>query len=346
MMSRHSDKHSISAAMAISLLSVVIIARNEEEALPALLRDIKKQSFPRSQTEILLIDSMSSDATLDIMEEFRQENQQFYKVKVLQNPDRYLPHGCNLALDEYSGDAMVRIDAHATIPEDFLEASVNALNQGYWVAGGRRETILKKNGLWRSVLLAAENSVFGSGGASYRRKQNSGYVKSVFHGAYRREVFDRVGNYDQRLLRTEDNDMSYRIRQAGYQIFFDPEIVSFQHIRDSLLGFLRQKAANGYWVGRTLPIQPACIGLFNLVPAVFCIAIVLAIILALFGLCLPLLVLILAYLLACVVGTVLSFKADSANNWRCITLPFLFLAMHLGYGFGSILGLISGIIKK
>jgi GT2 family glycosyltransferase len=331
---------------AIDLLSVAIVARDEQDSLPALLRDLTAQDFPKQQTEVLLIDSMSSDETLLIMEQFRELQTGYHKVVVLQNHNKLIPHGHNLALQEYGGDALIKIDAHATVSPDFLRNSVAALNDGQYVAGGRRETLLRRDGAWKQVLLSAENSIFGSGGASYRRKQQPGYVKSVFFMAARREVFARVGSYDERLLRTEDNDISYRIRQAGYQIYFDPEILSFQYIRSTLPAFLRQKATNGYWIGRTLLIQPGCIGLFNLVPAIFCLAIIAAVVLGLFANWLPLVLLACAYLIACVIGTALSIKAQPQTNWRNLALPPLFLAMHLGYGLGTITGIIRGLFRN
>ena len=200
----------------VLLLSVAVVARNEQEYLPGLRADLREQDFPAAATELLLIDSLSQDDTRELMLTFQRDNPQFQRVDVLSNAGRYLPQGCNLALREAGGDALLRVDAHASLPPDFLRRSVECLNDGYYACGGRRLMALRRPGPWRDLLLAAETSWFGSGGATYRRVARPGPAKSVFHGAYRREVFTRVGTYDERLLRTEDNDMSFRLRQAGY----------------------------------------------------------------------------------------------------------------------------------
>jgi cellulose synthase/poly-beta-1,6-N-acetylglucosamine synthase-like glycosyltransferase len=329
----------------VELLSVVVVARNEALFLPGLLRDLLAQDFPAASTEILLIDSLSEDDSKRLMLDFQQTHHQYQRVLVLDNPGRYLPQACNLALEAFQGDALVRIDAHASVPTDFLRLSAECLNDGYYVCGGRRYMALAPTGPWRMLLLAAENSSFGSGGATYRRAGKAGPARSVFHGAYRREVFVRVGAWDERLLRAEDNDMSYRIRQAGFVIYLDPNIISTQFIRSTLRGFLRQKAANGYWIGRALLIQPGCVGLFNLIPALFLLALFGTIVMGFLLSWLPFLLLASLYFLAAVAAGILSFRSGPDASWRFTFLPLLFLLTHLGYGGGTLLGCLRGMFR-
>ena len=116
--------------------------------------------------------------------------------------------------------------------------------------------------------------MFGSSAASYRRSEKKSYVKSVFHGAYKREVFDNVGGFDEQLGRTEDNEIHYRIRKAGYKICYSPDIISYQHTRSTLKGMLKQKYGNGYWVALTLKVCPGCLSFYHFVPLCFVIGII------------------------------------------------------------------------
>ena len=136
--------------------------------------------------------------------------------------------------------------------------------------------------------------------------------------------------------------MHYRMRKAGYKFFFSPEIISYHAARSTMRGQLRQKWGNGYWIGRTMRIQPRCFAPRHLIPAAFVIALLGGLLLA--SVCLwPLLTLLCAYL-AC--DLLFAFKgAMSQEQGRLlalITLPFLFPAVHIIYGIGTLAGLLSG----
>lgn len=322
------------------IVSIAIVAYNEEKTLPNLLEEIYRQSYPHEDMEVLLIDSRSTDGTKALMEQFAAREHDFRRVVVLDNPGGTLPYGCNVALEQYTGDAIVRIDAHASIPEDFIQKNVTVLEGGESVCGGQRPNIIDENTPWKQTLLLAEQSMFGSSIASYRHSQKQTYVKSIFHGMYRREVYDKVGMYDVRLTRTEDNDMSYRIRQAGYQICYDPEIISYQHTRSTLKRMLKQKYGNGFWIGRTIAIQPKCFSIYHFVPFLFVLGIVFTTILAVCGL--PLL----AYLMwGAYVALVLGISAveivRNPFSWSNLLLPVLFFLLHVSYGIGTLAGMVT-----
>lgn len=326
-------------------VSVAVVAYNEAETLPRLLEDLRRQDYPHEQLEILLIDSGSTDQTRKLMEAFAQSQGDFARVAVLDNPNKTLPYGCNVALAAYTGDAIVRIDAHGSVPPEFISKDVALLESGEHVCGGARPNIIDGTTPWKETLLAAEQSMFGSSIASYRSGKEKKYVSSIFHGMYRREVYDRVGLYDVRLTRTEDNDMSYRIQKAGYRIRYDPEIVSYEHTRSSLKGMLRQKYLNGYWIGRTMYINSKCFSLFHFVPLGFVLGIVLTAVLALLGL--PLLGICMwgMYLALVVLMTVLECVRGKFVPCKLL-LPGIFLLLHLSYGVGTLWGLIRGLFAK
>lgn len=322
-------------------VSFAIVAYNEEKTLPRLLNDLAAQDYPHEKIEVLLVDSMSTDGTWALMERFAREHSDFLSVKLLKNEKKILPCGCNVMLENYTGDAIVRIDAHASIPADFVRKNVSLLQQGEMVCGGSRPNIIDENTPWKQTLLMAEQSMFGSGVAAYRASNQRRYVKSIFHGMYCREVYDTVGTYDERLTRTEDNDMSCRIRLAGYRLCYDPDIVSYQHTRSDLRGMVRQKYLNGYWIGRTMGINPRCFSLFHFVPFAFVLAILLTGVLALCGH--PLLAELMwaCYGVVAVGMSVLAAVQNENRSWHCLLLPFLFLLLHISYGVGTLVGLIE-----
>ena len=322
------------------IVSFAIVAYNEDQTLPRLLSDLKEQDYPHDKIEVLLIDSMSTDNTKRLMDEFAAEGTDFRAVRVFENTVKTLPHGCNIMLENYTGDAVVRIDAHASIPSDFITKNVAVLQSGAMVCGGNRPNIIDDTSPWKNTLLAAEQSLFGSSIASYRCSTEKREVPSVFHGMYRREVYDTVGLYDERLLRTEDNDMSCRIRRAGFTLWYDPSIVSYQHTRNSLSKMLKQKFLNGYWIGKTMGINPDCFSLFHFVPFAFVIAILFAALFVVNGIAWPAILLAAAYGTAAVAMTVPSLLRRPFL-WTNLLLPFLFAALHICYGVGTLAGLLE-----
>lgn len=324
-------------------ISIAVVAYNEEKYLGTLLNCIKRQDYSHKKIEVLLIDSNSKDGTKALMEQFRKENEgDFADIRVLDNLGQFLPQGCNVMLENYTGDAVCRIDAHATIPEDFVRANVAVLEAGEKVSGGPRPNIADEKSNWQHTLLLAEQSRFGSGAANYRSLTKKSYVNSLFHGMYCREVYDKIGPYNERLKYTEDNDMSYRIRKAGYKLCFDPTIRSYEHIRPSFRQMLKQKFRNGFWVGKTLKINPKCFSLFHFIPAVFVVAVIVSSIFAVCGFPWLSIVLWACYFLCAILFAIKASVTDGFQ-WSNLALPVLFLAMHILYGAGTIIGVFSKV---
>lgn len=325
-------------------VSFCIIAYNEEKALPSLLEDVKRQTYPHSSMEIVLVDSVSTDRTKDLMQRFAKEDNGFLRVVLLDNPAKKQASGWNVAIKAARGDIILRIDAHTMIPETFVEKSVECIEAGEYVSGGPRPNIIESNTTWQKTLLLAEMSMFGSSIAPYRKGHHKRYVKSVFHGAYRREVFEKAGLFNESLGRTEDNEMHYRIRKAGYKICYNPNIISYQYIRNSWHGMVKQKYLNGYWVGQTLWFCPKCFSSFHFIPLLFCLALFTALLCLWQGCRLPLLALTIIY---GGVNLMMSLVAIIKEGFSVpyLLLPFIFLSLHVGYGVGTAVGIIVGLWK-
>lgn len=321
-------------------VSICIIAYNEEKTLPKLLDDVKKQDYPVHNIEVILVDSMSTDKTRVIMKQFAAENTQYKQVKVLENPKRILASGWNIAIKNAEEEVIIRVDAHASIPSDFISNNIKCLKKGEAVSGGPRPNVAEESTNWQNTLLLAESSMFGSSIADYRRGGGGTYVKSLFHGAYRREVFKKVGLFNEQLGRTEDNEMHYRIRAAGYRLCFDSNIKSYQYTRSTLKKMIKQKYGNGYWVALTVKVCPKCLSIYHFVPFLFLIGIVVTSILAILEKPFLAIAMWSVYAMAAISMSILSVR----KQHKCIQqiiLPFLFLILHLSYGVGSLVGFLK-----
>ena len=326
--------------------SFVVIALNAESTLDALFECLKKQTYPHGLIEVILVDGNSQDATKEKMLSFQKSTNDFNRIVVLDNPKRTLPCGWNVALDAVEGDAVLRVDAHTTFPSEFIELNVRDLDRGENICGGKVISVPANMDKWSITLNEAENSMFGGSFAAFRHAESAQYVSTAAFAMYRKEVFDNVGRYNEVLTRTEDNEMHYRMKRAGYKFYYDPEIVSYRETRATLGKLLKQKYLNGYWIGRTLGVEPRCFSLYHFVPFAFVMAIILTAIMALCGVTWPSAILWSAYGLANIAMTVMAIIGCKERNILFICLPVLFLMLHLWYGVGTIVGIGKMIIQE
>ncbi len=323
------------------IVSLCMIAYNEKEAVDGLFGDIALQDYPHEKIEVVFIDSMSTDGTHEKMESFKNTDFGFLDVKIVKCEKHNQAFSWNAALKTATGDVIIRVDAHARIPRNFVSRNVYNLRQGEDVVGGGRPNISSNVSSWKLTLLAAEDSLFGSSIAGYRRPATEKeYMDSLFHAAYRRKVIAEVGGFNEDLGRTEDNEFHYRIRQAGYKMCCCPDIISYQHSRNTLKNMIRQKYGNGKWIGLTVSECPGCLSYFHFAPFLFVLMLIGCITLACFG-----------HLFALKVLLVLYAMFDFVNSVSCCTLkniqpqfvllPLIFPLLHVAYGIGTIVGLIQ-----
>ena len=326
-------------------VSLCVVAYNEEGFLHNLLRDISAQGYDHSLMEIVLVDSASTDKTRQIMMEYSRLRHGFRRVAVKDNPKRRQACGWNIAIAAASGEIIIRVDAHSHIPPDFVELNVKNIEGGEAVSGGARPCITENDTSWGRTLLSVENSLFGS--SINRRRGGAGkrYVKTMFHAAYKREVFRVVGGFNENLLRTEDNELHYRIRKAGFRLCLDPRIVSYQYARSSFKGMIKQKYGNGKWIGLTLGVEPKCVSVLHLVPFCFLISIIVTTALWPFGYWQLGALLWSLYTAFAVSGTAASIIKEGFLLPKLL-MPFLFLILHISYGMGTLIGIAEMPFKR
>ena len=322
-------------------VSFIVVALNAASSIQKLFECLKHQTYPHEWIEVILIDGLSSDTTKTEMLRFQAEEKSFWQIKVLDNPKKTLPCGWNVALNAAQGDALLRVDAHVSIPDNFIELNVRDLLRGEDICGGKVTSVPGNETEWAFVLNEAENSMFGGGIAAFRRADSTGYVNTAAFAIYRKIVFDTVGTYNELLTRTEDNEMHYRMRKAGYRFYYDPEIVSYRKTRADLKSLAKQKYLNGYWIGRTLWIEPRCFSIYHFIPLAFVLFIVFSLILLSLGTAFPAAALWGAYAVVNLSMAIVSVISCKEKNGFFVLLPAIFLILHIWYGVGTAIGIIS-----
>ncbi len=305
--------------------------RNEERYIGDCLRSLAAQDYPHDRFEVLVIDGESSDDSPDIAQRFAADSD--IDVRLFENPALKTAHGFNIGLDAARGEVIVRVDAHAEVAPDFLTESVAALREtDADAAGGPIKSVAE--GLVGEAIALAMSSPFGIGNAAFRYSQEPQYTDTVAFAAYRRDVFERIGSFAEDIDFGEDDELNYRLREAGGKIFLTPKIRSIYHTRSSLPALFRQYRAYGRAKVKVLRRHPAQGRLRQFVPAAFVGSSA--------GLWLasrvlrayrPLLKLVLGlYLLAALAA---SFQIASTKGWRYLpVLPLAFACLHVSYGLG------------
>lgn len=320
-------------------VSFVIVARNAENYINFLLEDIEAQDYPKEFIEIILIDSLSEDNTKACFEAFKDNSS--LNVLVLDNPGKILACGCNVALSVYSGDAIVRVDAHTRIPSNFISKNIEFLSNGKDIVGGILVATIADKPL-EAIISASDNSRFGGGTANFKNPGPERYVYGLAHAMYKKLVYDNVGFYDERLVRTEDNEMHYRIKKAGYKFYFSPEIKSMHIARTTFKSFFKQKWGNGKWIGITLGVEPKCFGVRHFIPMFFVLAILFSTLIGIIFNWYPFVILFAVYFVcafAFAIKEMLNLKGMA--KLLSVLLPFIFLTMHLVYGVGTLVGILQ-----
>lgn len=340
-------QESVATSEDLPTISVCIVAKDEEKALPGLFSSLLSQTYPANKIQLLLIDSMSNDSTRQIMERFADGHRSEYRdILVLENAGVRLANGWNVALAHVDCDLVMRMDAHAEMPEDYIKSCVSHIVEGEDIVGGKVLNLPGADTDEAVVTNMVEDSMFGGSIAAFRHADIARYVDTLAFAVYRASIFDEVGPFDERLARTEDNEMHYRMRAAGYRFFYDPSIVSWRRTRPTFMGLVKQKHLNGYWIGRTVPISPRCFSAYHFAPAAFVCALVGGAVLMLARRPRPLLALVGLYGMATVAMTVAAVVPAKRRPALCALMPVMFFVLHVAYGAGTLAGLTRGIVTS
>lgn len=297
-------------------VSVIIPALNAAETLPNALDSIASQSY---ENIVDVVVAAGDDATAAAVKD---------RATVVLNSSQKTPTGLNLAIAQSGGDVLVRCDAHARLPVDYVATAVETLNRtGAHVVGGLQVPVGETP--WERAIASAMSSKFGAGDARYRTGGNEGAVETVYLGVFRRDAIDRVGGFDDRFFRNQDYELNHRIIESGGTVWFNPALEVEYRPRSSLGALARQYFSYGAAKRLFSRVHRGSLRWRQLLPPVFVLLLATSIVASIW---LPASLLIPAgYLIAMLL--VGMFLAGSA--WR---IAAALVTMHLAWGLGFLAG--------
>ena len=318
------------------IVSVIMPIRNEGAFIRHTLHAVLTQDYPPDRLEVLVVDGMSTDDTRVIIAALQQEHP---NLKLLDNPAQIVPPALNIGITQAAGDIIVRVDGHTIIEPDYVRQCVIGLQQSDAINVGGKMTASGETPFGEVVALAT-STPFGVGGARFHYSDEEEYVDTVYLGAWWRHAFTQFGGFDEELVRDQDDEFNYRLRKHGGRILLRPQIKSRYTVRGSPYKLWRQYYQYGFWKVRVLQKHPGQMRPRQFIPPLFALALSGSLLLTfLHSLGWLLLAIICgAYLAANLIASVWT---ASKFGWRhFLYLPFVFAILHLGYGFGFLVGLL------
>ena len=317
-------------------VSVLMPVRNEGEFIRHSLGAVLAQNYPQDRMEVIVADGRSTDGTRNTVTEIARQHT---NVLLLDNQQEIVATGLNLALGLAKGEIIVRVDGHTIINTNYVRECVRALKESGGDNVGGCMSAVSDRAFGRAVA-AATSSRFGVGGARFHYSDREEWVDTVYLGAWKRDVFHRIGKFDEEMVRNQDDEFNYRLRAAGGRILLEPRIQSSYFNRATIRSLWKQYFQYGYWKVRVLQKHPRQMQPRQFVPAFFVLALALLIITAL-------VVSVGKYILVAIVTTYVignlfaSTLASAKAGWQLLPLiSFAFIVIHFAYGCGFLVGLV------
>jgi succinoglycan biosynthesis protein ExoA len=329
---------------AVARVSVVAPMYNEADHIEAVVGDVAAQDY-EGELEFLVADGGSSDGSVALLQAAAARHGT--RVRVIDNPDRWVSHGLNACLRVATGDLVIRIDCHSRYPSDYVRRCVEVAAEtgadnvgGLMVARGRTPT--------QRAVACAMTSPFGGIGWTRHAASERVEVDTVPFGAFRADAFQRVGLFDESLVRNQDDEFNLRLRRAGGRIVRDPSITLEYTPRGTFRGLFRQNYEYGRWKVPVMMKHRRVVSMRSLAPAALVGSVVLLTVLSI----------VIHHALAVLLAEVATYAAAAVafgahairvqgESWRLLPrVVAAFPTIHLAYGLGTATGFFRAALAR
>lgn len=226
-------------------LSVVIPCRNEEKFIAECIDAIYANNLNEEvELSVVVVDGMSDDGTREIINQLALKYSNLYTVD---NVAKLTPYAFNLGIKFKEADYYQIVGARQILSLNYLSTSIQKLqaNQVIWCVGGAVENVYVNE--VGEIIAKAMSTTFGMGLGNFRTLEESSFSDTVGTPMYPKEVFERIGYFDEDLVRNQDDDYNFRVLKAGGKIWFEHSISLKYYVRGDYYGLYRQFFQYGYW---------------------------------------------------------------------------------------------------
>ena len=317
-------------------ISIIIPMYNEKLHVQECIDSILRNNYPSNRYEILIIDGMSSDGSREIVQKHMYSD---VHIELLNNPERITPIAFNIGIKAAIGDLICILSAHCYIDKDFFVNAVKKLNTMPEIDCIGGPAISTSKSYFGNLVAFVTSSKFGTG-SFFRYGSSDKYVDTVPFPIFRRDTFKKVGLYNERLERNQDNEFNYRLRKNGGKIYFSSDIKACVYVRSDFISFIKYNFRSGKWNYFTNRLCKHAFALRHFVPFSFVVVLLMLSVLTLFLEISRFLFisLIISYLITSFIA---SFSISTRKGWKYyFILPWIFFSMHFSYGLGTLYSLL------
>ena len=329
------------------MVSIIIPCRNEERFIANCLDFIIANDYPKDRLEVLVVDGMSEDGTREIVKEYSDK---YPFIKLFDNPKKITPCAFNIGVKNAKNEFIMIMSAHAMCEKDYIRKCVDASQKynadnvvGIWKILPRNNTLIAE------AIVSALSTSFGAGNAKYRTgscKQPE-WVDTGAYGCYKRSVFNDIGLFNENLIRSQDMEFNLRLKRAGGKTLLIPDGIVYYYARSDFKSFCKYNFGNGVWAIYPFKFTTRMpVSLRHLVPLAFVSSLIASAALSVFSqIFLWLFLFILgSYALTNAYFSV-KITAKEKDFSYLFTMPLIFATLHIGYGLGSLWGLLRVIMS-
>ena len=327
------------------LVSVIVLCRNQDRFIARCLESVIAQTYPKEKLEVLVVDGKSEDASATIVHGYAQR---YPFIRLVENPKRVTPAAMNIGIGNAKGDIIIILGAHSVYPPDYAEKCVSYLEQyGADNVGGIRRAMPANNTRTANAIALTFSSFFGVGNARYQTgAKEPRPVDTVFGGCYRKEIFKKIGLFNEKLVRSQDMELNIRLARAGGKIILVPDLVVSYFPKSTLKDFFVHNVKDGIWAILPLKYGAAPLKLRHFTPLLFVTTLLMSAVLTPWYP--PLIFITLAVLALYLSAMSIASFAIVLREKRPALFPFLvaaFAVRHFGYGIGSLIGLVKPVAR-
>lgn len=322
-------------------ISIICPTYNEEKYIANCIDSILASDYPKDKMEVIFIDGRSTDRTRTIIDSYSST---YPFIKQLDNPHKIVPYAMNLGIDNSKGEIIIRLDAHASYPKNYFSVLVKGLQKydADNVGVVCKTDMLNENSKTKAIKQVLSHK-FGVGNSLFRVGIDKvTEVDTVPFGCFRKDVFTRFGKYDYRLVRNQDIELNKRIKNGGGKIYLLPDSFCTYYAREEFKPLMKNNYQNGLWNILTLYYTKSLksLSIRHLVPFAFVSSLLLPLIATLFWKHFIWLSIVSLFMYLIVLLWVIK-GIRQKENVSILLLIRAFLALHLSYGFGSIMAFVK-----